>query len=135
MTLLSMAPALLAKDEAGVGGFLAIPSTPMAVELGCMFWGSEMDRREGTLFVSMGFPEMCSSSGVVVSDWSSESGEPGMTRSCFSPGVTGRASEPLIAAMKLDLGQAPREGVELQLNRCRRAGQHSELQPVPLEVN
>lgn len=37
--------------------------------------------------------------------------------------------------MKLDLGQAPREGVELQLNRRRWAGQYSELPLVLLEVN
>jgi hypothetical protein len=92
MALFSIAPAPVKEEVAD--GFLAIPSTPNAVELGLMACESDMDRRPG---ISAGRFIPGSSSGVVACELYSESGELGLVTSCCSSGVAGLMSEPLMA--------------------------------------
>lgn len=71
------APLLPAKLEECCTGFLAMPRSPRAVELGFMLRGSDTDRSDGTLFEgSSGMSLAGDSRGVLGSE---ESPEPGGT--------------------------------------------------------
>lgn len=89
MTSFSMAPA--AKIGGVLEGFLALPRSPMAVEFGFMFGGSEIDRSEGIRFgiSASGTCDGVRDCVVLVS------GEPLSDRS-ISSGVAGIDSESLM---------------------------------------
>ena len=77
-----------------------MPKNPSGVELGFMLWGSDRERSDGTfLWPGVEFSIVCSSSGVLLSDGTSESGEPGVVASCISSGVAGIESVPLMAVL------------------------------------
>lgn len=61
-----------------------------------------MDRRPG---ISVGLLAPGSSSGVVVKELASESGEPGVVTSGCSSGDAGLASKPLMAAVRIEFRQ------------------------------
>lgn len=101
MALLSMEdPASPAKEDCDCGGrFLARGSKPLAVELGFIWCVLDKGGSDGTLLCdSVGLSTTCSSRGVLMSEYVSEPGEPGVVASSrISSGVTGTESEPLMA--------------------------------------
>lgn len=101
MMLLSIEAPPPAKEEVGCGGgFLAMPNSPSGVELGFMLWGSERERSDGTfLWPAVEVSIICSSNGVLLSECTSESGEPGVMASYISSGVAGIESVPLMAVL------------------------------------
>lgn len=117
MTSLFMAPPAPAARVGGVfDGFLALPRSPMAVELGFMFGGSETDRSEG---IRLGLSAEFGSTGGADSleeldsdSASSAPGEAGAPRSSgrsMSSGVAGIESEPLMAATAEDDVEATKQ--------------------------
>lgn len=90
-------------------GFLALPSSPIAVELGFMFGGSDTDRSEGIrlgLSAAHGSREAESLDEPNSEGPSSPPGDVGVSKSfdrSISSGVAGIESEPLIAGSEVDV--------------------------------